>query len=293
MLELLQNQSASEDMPVFVICSPAEVPCIPAVAYSRIASKLNEIQQTLLQVNEKMSTYDLNFPSLPSSAIGSDISKATVIIANVSRDVDNASKRKKRIDCISGHECIDTVRASGDKLIVKIDSVAAADFCKSARSVFCDCEAKMVEKKFFCIMKGVAQDLDFAPLKACRGVRDAMRIGSSNCVKITFKDEISLSLALKSGLKIGYELFRVYEYWRIPRCCRKCQSPDHLAAKCPDQNYKCSQCSGPHMNSSDSPCSNTPKCANCSGDHVAYSFRCSKLKALANSKVPRPSRLQS
>jgi len=64
-----------------------------------------------------------------------------------------------------------------------------------------------VEKKFFGIMKGVAQDLDFAPLKACRGVRDAMRIGSSNCVKITFEDEISLSSALKSGLKIGYELF--------------------------------------------------------------------------------------
>ena len=34
----------------------------------------------------------------------------------------------------------------------------------------------------------------------------------------------------------------------------------------------------PHMNSSDSPCSNTPKCANCSGDHVAYSFRCSQAK---------------
>ena len=70
-----------------------------------------------------MSTYDLNFPSLPSSATGSNISKANVIITNVPRDLDNASKRKERIDCISGHECIDTVRASGDKLIVKIDSV--------------------------------------------------------------------------------------------------------------------------------------------------------------------------
>ena len=76
MLELLQNQSASEDMPVFVIRSPAEVPCIPGVAYSRIASKLNGIQQTLSQVNEKMSAYDLNFPSLLSSATGNDISQS-------------------------------------------------------------------------------------------------------------------------------------------------------------------------------------------------------------------------
>ena len=119
-------------MPVFVIRSPAKVPCIPAVAYSTIASKLNGIQQTLSQINEKMSAYDLNFPSLPSIATGSDISKATVIITNVPRDIDNASKRKERIDCISGHECIDTVRASGDKFIVKIDGMAAADFCKSA-----------------------------------------------------------------------------------------------------------------------------------------------------------------
>ena len=93
MLELLQNQNAYEDMPVFVIRSPAEVPCIPAVAYSRIVSKLNGIQQTSSQVNEKMSTYDLNFPNLSSSATGSDISKATVIITNVPRDLDNASKR--------------------------------------------------------------------------------------------------------------------------------------------------------------------------------------------------------
>ena len=104
MLELLQNQSASEDMPVFVIRSPAAVPCIPAVAYSRIASKLNEIQQTLSQVNEKISTYDLNFPSLPSSAIGSDTSKATVIITNIPRDLDNASKRKKRIEQVNAIE---------------------------------------------------------------------------------------------------------------------------------------------------------------------------------------------
>ena len=132
-LELLQNQSSSEDKPFFVIRSPADVPCIPAVAYSRIAFKLNGIQQTLLQVNEKMSTYDINFPSLPSSATGSDISKATIIITNVPLHLDNASKRKERIDYISGHECIDTARASGDKLIVKIDSDAAAHFSKSVR----------------------------------------------------------------------------------------------------------------------------------------------------------------
>ena len=114
MLELLQNQSASEDMPVFVIHFPAEVPCIPAVAYSRIASKLNGIQQTLSQVNEKMSTYDLNFLSLPSSATRSNISKATVIITNIPHDIDNASKRKERIDCISVREYIYTVRVSGD-----------------------------------------------------------------------------------------------------------------------------------------------------------------------------------
>ena len=56
---------------------------------------------------------------------------------------------------------------------------------------------------------GVAQDLDFAPLNACKGVHDTMRIGSSNGVKITFKDEILLFSALKSGLKIGFELFRM------------------------------------------------------------------------------------
>ena len=53
------------------------------------------------------------------------------------------------------------MHASGDKLIVKIDSGAAADFCKSACLVFffCDCEDKISEKTFFGIMKVVAQDL--------------------------------------------------------------------------------------------------------------------------------------
>ena len=49
--ELLQNQSASEDMHVFFIRSPAEVPCIPAVAYSRIASKteFNRLYRKLMR----------------------------------------------------------------------------------------------------------------------------------------------------------------------------------------------------------------------------------------------------
>ena len=82
--------------------------------------------------------------------------------------------------------------------------------CKCTYKVQSIRNAKWWRNSFFIIMKGIAQDLDFAPFKACRSIRNVTRIGSSNCVKIMLEDETSLFSALGSGLKIDYELSQVY-----------------------------------------------------------------------------------
>ena len=79
-------------IPFFVIRSPIEVPCLPAVVYSRLSEK---IKQTLLQIKDKVTAYDLHFPGLTrdgAASIPVVTNQATIVITKTSRDLDNPSK---------------------------------------------------------------------------------------------------------------------------------------------------------------------------------------------------------
>jgi hypothetical protein len=46
------------------------------------------------------------------------------------------------------YECVENISASGDRIIVNIDSDVASGFCDSARLVLRGLDMKVVEKKF-------------------------------------------------------------------------------------------------------------------------------------------------
>ena len=202
-----------------MIRSPTEAPCLPAVAYSRLSAKINTLHQTLMQIKDKMTAYDLHFPGLPGNGDASIqvvTNQAAIAITKTPRDLDNPSKRKAVIDKIAGHECVENICASGDRIIVNIDSVAASGFCDSARSVLRGSDVKFLERKFYGIAKGIGDSFDLSLFKNYSGVAEATRIGNSRCVKIAFSDQGSLMSALRLGLKIEYELIRVYELKKNP-----------------------------------------------------------------------------
>ena len=76
-------------------------PCIPAVAYSRLAAKVNSCEQMLKTMSSKMVSYETNFPSLSSR---NDENHATVIISKVSPDLSNPTKRRQALEQVCGHE---------------------------------------------------------------------------------------------------------------------------------------------------------------------------------------------
>jgi hypothetical protein len=61
-------------------------------------------------------------------------------------NVNNPAKRKELIEKIHGHESVVNLRPVGDKLVVKIDDLAAKDFCKSVSSVLNNSKPKLMEK---------------------------------------------------------------------------------------------------------------------------------------------------
>lgn len=279
-LDLLrQCDSDNSLLPIFVIVSPTEVPVIPAVAYSRLVSKISSLDRALKQINEKVTSYDLNFPSLPSASFKPNVNTSitTVVISGISPELNNPVKRRDAIDQIKGHQAIHSIKPSGNKLLVQIDPVAAKDFCDAVPNVL-KCDAKLQERKLVGIVKGIPLAYDVSLFVGREGVVDAKRIGQSLTVKIFFYDAVGLTNALRLGLKVEYEIFRVFECLRPPRCCYKCQSPDHMKANCTSPP-RCSRCSGMHLSTKDAPCLAEPKCALCGEGHVAFSLKCRVIRS--------------
>lgn len=276
-------------LPTYVIILPTEVPVIPAVAYSSLASRLLNIDSELKQIREKIVSYDLNFPPLsdPRPQPIAD-NQAIIVISKVPSHLNNPAKRREVIDLIPGHECIHSIKPSGDKLVVRIDQTAAKDFCDSVPSIMSNCDVKVNETKYIGIVKGLSNAFDMSMLIGCGNIKDAKRIGNSFAAKVFFENAIALANALKLGVKVGYEIFRVHEFQRPPRCCYNCQSPNHLKSSC-NNPKRCSRCAEEHESSRDSPCQATPKCANCHGNHVSFSLKC---RILRNAVAKRSSQLR-
>ena len=69
-MEIFQKcDSENLSLPTYVIILSTEVPVIPAVAYSSLASKLVSIDSELKQIREKISSYDLKFSLLAALAL--------------------------------------------------------------------------------------------------------------------------------------------------------------------------------------------------------------------------------
>jgi len=70
---------------------------LPSVAYSRLSAKINTLHQTLLQIKDTVTAYDLHFPGLPGDGDASVpvvTIQVIIVITKTPRDLDNPSKRK-------------------------------------------------------------------------------------------------------------------------------------------------------------------------------------------------------
>ncbi|KAK2706139.1 hypothetical protein QYM36_016237 [Artemia franciscana] len=81
--------------------------------------------------------------------------QATIVISKTLIDLDNLIKRRDAITKIHRLEAIHSVKASGHKLFVRIDTTAAKKFCGATSSVLTNCDTRLEEYKFFGIGKGV------------------------------------------------------------------------------------------------------------------------------------------
>ena len=88
--------------------------------------------------------------------------------------------------------------------------------------------------------------------------------------KVSINDEEELTVALRSGIKIGFQLFRV-EPWISLIHCFNCQKFNHKSHKC-NSDKKCINCSGSHDR--EQVCQRKTRCANCGGQHKANYSKC-------------------
>ena len=287
MLDLLKKcDEASISMPTYVIKLPTEVPVLPAVAYSQLASKVSKVHQLVQIVSAKLDNYSLNYPQLP-KPIGSNRQSTTIVVSQVPSHLSDPIKRKDAIDKISGHELVSSIRPVHDKWYVNIDKSAAEDFRASVPVILAGTSTKEISKKYSVIIKGVPEDYAIQSFTNCSGIVAAKRLGSSKTVKLDCVDSFAKAAYFKDGVRIGYEFFRLSEFKEIPKCCFKCRSPHHFQSSCPSPVPKCARCAGPHIISKENPCNASPKCANCNGEHVSFSMSCSVLRGFASQQTSK------
>ena len=135
--------------------------------------------------------------------------------------------------------------------------------------------SKILQKRYHEIIKGILLSFNASNSKCTQD--HANRIGLSQTIKLDFSDSFAKRDPMKNGVKIGYEIFRVYDFVSVPRCCFKCRSPDHVSNDCTSQVEKCARCAKNHIFSKDAPCTNNPKFVNCGDSHTSYSLLCPVL----------------
>ena len=94
-LEFLRKcDNEQVDLPTFVIISPMEVPVNPAAAYSKLAYKVTLMETTLKTICDKVTSYDLNFPSLPNPSPHPSQKPMIVLVSNFPSYLIDPAKRK-------------------------------------------------------------------------------------------------------------------------------------------------------------------------------------------------------
>ena len=144
MFDLLKKcDEASITMSTYMIKLPTEVPVLPAVAYSQLASKVSKIHQLVQIMSAKLDNYSLNYPQLP-KPIGSNRQSTTFVVSQVQYHLSDPIKRKDAIDKISGHELVSTIRPVHDKWYVNINKSAAGDFRASVPVILAGTSTKEI-----------------------------------------------------------------------------------------------------------------------------------------------------
>ena len=107
----------------------------------------------------------------------------------------------------------------------------------------------MIDHKPLGIIRGLLDSVSSSILiTTIPGLDEATQIGSSHTFRLEFLDSTALKSAIATGLRLGYESFKISEYKELPRRCLRCQSIHHLLAhcSCAPNEMKGSKCSGCH-----------------------------------------------
>jgi hypothetical protein len=186
----------------------------------------------------------------------------SVVVANPP-EVSNLAEKRQLIEKCGISNTDVCIKSSKSRWLINVsDRVSAENIAKNLKS------------------DTVTKDLKTASPECTR----AIRIGSSSTFKMYFPTESALSSAIRHGIRIEYDCFRIEKFLFIPKRCYNCQHYGHVASECKNA-VKCARCSGGHTSSREQPCSAPMKCANCgSKRHPSYSIKCKKLNEV--SKFP-------
>ena len=100
-------------------------------------------------------------------------------------------------------------------------------------------------------------------------------------MKITFKNDETLNLALTEPVKINFRRYFVEVFTPKPKVikCNLCQLFGHVTKWCRNQkNPKCGKCSEKHETKTCTVEEQNYKCAHCSQNHITGSYSCDKMK---------------
>ena len=162
-------------------------------------------------------------------------------------------------------------------VVVMQDKVSANSLAGSAVVSYPNIRAKVIDRRPLAVIRGLPDSVSSSIIiSTIPGRVEATQIGSSHTFRLEFLDSAALTSAIATGLRMGYESFKISEYKELPRPCLSCQGMHHSLAHCTyaPNEIKCSKCFGRHSNIKDNPCLETLKYANCGEAHVSYSMNC-------------------
>ena len=278
-------------LPVFVIRHPSEVPLIPADAFCALSCRVNSCLSELRSLSECVRTLLPGTigcpPSLMQECTVSSKPSYAVILKNPPTDLKDPIERKETLDTLDGHDGIVSVRSDPVKkrwVVHTRDKASAVSLAAAATSQL-NVSTHVLNQKVLGIVSNIPVVVQKSELiSMIPGLVDATKIGSSGSFRLEFLDDAALNKAINEGLCLGYELFKIRRFQKLPPRCYRCQSPNHIVGNCPlpSTNQKCSRCAAGHCNTRDNPCTESLNCANCGGNHVSYSLRCPVLKKALN-----------
>ena len=109
------------------------------------------MEKVLNAVASRAEVYDNHFPPLPQLIEPNVL--ATFVDSKIPASLENPIKRKEMQDKVTGHECISSVKAKKDQLIVHTDKSAENDFCSSIKNTVTFSATKIVTKKYLELLK--------------------------------------------------------------------------------------------------------------------------------------------